>query len=449
MEKLTIHYCSYAKALPPQAIRIAPGGWSGSSEKMEDGSQPQPWHCLPYVEGATYGLELIYQFDTECQVVNDNGTVHFDWDFTREPGGVLSGGEFAAFEPRYASKFYLFNTRLDLQPPAGHVLRTEPHPRFFTDDTGTVPLAMVGHLQNEWYPRQPFVVFRAPRPGQRHIFRKGEAYAQLLAVPQRVSYEAVPMDKEQEARRRELERSIRAAKDQIADNSWRSPDGAEFNNHYKMLARVFARDGVAGVEAAVQAALKRHEQSMPGDRPIAECLALGAKHLGEHQYEKARDIFTHVLTREPDNANALSHLGICLACLGTIPNGLQMMARAVALEPRIAKYHSNLGEILRLLGRLSEAEERFRASLQLNPNDCGVMSVLGLTLAQQGRSAEGMQLCRVAAAMNPALPAVQYRLGLILAQEGRFDEARACYEAALAIDANYGEARRALLELHA
>jgi hypothetical protein len=123
-------------------------------------------------------------------VVHEHGTIRFDWDFSKEPDGGLTGGEFAAFAPREASRYYLFNTRLDLLPPPGYVLRTEPHPRFFTDETGTVPAALIGHVQNEWYPRLLYVVFPAPRPGQRHVFRKGEPFAQVLFVPQAMTLEA-------------------------------------------------------------------------------------------------------------------------------------------------------------------------------------------------------------------------------------------------------------------
>src|SRR5262249_38342120 len=157
--------------------------------------------------GSTYGLELLYPYETECHVVGADGTIRFEWDFTKEPGGGLTGGEFRAFSPVEASKYYLFNTRLDLQPPPGYVLRTEPHPRFFTDDTHTGPWAMIGHLQNEWYPRLVFVVFRGPRQGERQIFRKGEPFAQVLAVPQRLRHEAARMADEEAAERRRLEQA--------------------------------------------------------------------------------------------------------------------------------------------------------------------------------------------------------------------------------------------------
>src|SRR5688572_28765741 len=220
MDKLQIKYATYAKALPPQPIRLKTPGWAGAADKMEDGSAGQPWHCLPFVEASTYGLELIYQFDTQCQVINDNGLVRFDWDYSKEPGGDLTGAEFATFFPKEASKYYLFTTRIDIQAPPGYVIRTEPHPRFFTDAINTVPCAIIGHLQTEWWARKLFVVFKVPSPGQRHIFRKGEPYAQIIFVPQRLNYELIKMTPEEEAHRRKLDVQIETARLQIADNVW-------------------------------------------------------------------------------------------------------------------------------------------------------------------------------------------------------------------------------------
>ena len=141
MTNLDVKYGVYAGALPPRAIRMKSGGWGGSTEGMVDGSQPQPWHCLPFVEASTYGLELVYPYETECQVVNDTDGIRFEFDYSNEPGGILSGGEFIFFNSDGPPDFYLFNTRIDVRAPAGHVIRTEPHPRFFTDRTQTVPAA--------------------------------------------------------------------------------------------------------------------------------------------------------------------------------------------------------------------------------------------------------------------------------------------------------------------
>jgi Flp pilus assembly protein TadD len=447
MDKLELKFTTFDKSTAPQPIRMKIPGWSGSGEKMEDGSEPQPWHCLPFTEGATYGLELLYPYETECHVVNEDGKVRFDWDFAREPRSKLTGGEFVTFFPKEASKFYLFNTGVDLEPPPGYVVRTEPHPRFFTDRTGTAPIAVVGHVQGEWWPKKFFVVFKAPLPGERQIFRRGEPYVQILLVPQRLSIETAPMSSEENQQRRTLEEKIALSTHHIASNVWRNPSGYAFNNHYKILARAFSREGRAGVAAAGQEGFAIHQSSIPHDKPIAECLVMAYQLFKAEKYREARAVYIHVLDREPDNAEALSRLGVVAACLDVPMVGVKLMRQAVELEPRSALYRTNLGEVLRRVGQFGEAEREFRAALQLVPNDPYVMSNLGLTLAQQGRVAEGVQMCRTAVAAAPQLPAVHYRMGAILALQGQSDGARTFYQAALSIDPNFAEARQALEEL--
>jgi Tfp pilus assembly protein PilF len=447
MDSLTIKYKAYAKVLPPQPIRMTNVNWGGSPEKMEDGSEPQPWHCLPFVEGSTYGLELIYPYENECHVVGANGTIHFEWDYANEPGGGLTGGEFVAFSPVDACKYYLFNTRLDIQPPPGYVLRTEPHPRYFTDETRTVPLAIIGNLQNEWYPHLNFAVFRAPEQGRRHIFRKGEPFVQVLFVPHRVKYDIAQMTFEESAERRELEHAIERCKSDIAEHSWHNPTGVGFNNHYKVLARAFARDGIAGVKELVQQAVQRRDSAFPRDKSIAECMALGSHCLKEQLYQQACEIFDHVVERDPENAAAYSALGICYSSMGNLKYALDSMKRAVALRPGSANYHTNLGEFLRRQGHLSEAEASFRSALSLSPSDPEILSVLGLTLAQQGRPTEALQVYEAALATGAPLPPAQLGIGKILAGQGRYAEARARFEAALAIAPTFSPARRALEDL--
>jgi tetratricopeptide (TPR) repeat protein len=412
MEHLNIKYMTYMNSQPPRPIKLDIGGWSGPAEKMVDGSNPQPWHCLPFIEGSTHGLELVYSFETPCDVVNDNGTVRFDWDFAREPGGILTGSEFLLFSPTRASKYYLLNTRIDVQPPVGYALRTEPHPRYFTDDSGTFPLAMIGQLQNEWYPRQLFVVFRAPLPGHRHTFRKGEPHSQILFVPKQ-TYELTKMTSEEERRRRDLERNINVSRFEIAEHAWRHPDDVTFNNHYKVLARAYARDGMVGVEQAVRDAVAKRDKAFPLDKSVPEYLAMGEKLLVDKRYEDAHRAYAHVLSIDPNNAEALSQIGICLVCLGGVMQAIQVMTAATQIEPRVSKYHWNLGELFRRLGRFKEAEQSIRNSVSVNPNDPGALSLLGLVLHQQGKP----------------------------------QEARACYEAALAIDPNFPQAQRGLQSL--
>ena len=447
MDQIRIKYSATDKAQPPQPIRMPTDGWGGLPQKTVDGSEPQPWHCLPFVEGSTYGLELIYPYETECRVIHENGTIRFDWDFRREPGVQLTGGEFMAFSPPSASKYYLFNTKLDLQPPSGYVLRTEPHPRFFTADQADVPMPMIGHLQNQWYSRRLFVVFRSPRKGETHVFRKGEPYAQVLFVPQRASYALVPMTSEEDAARRKQEADVDVTKSKIAEYIWQSPGGAEFNNHYKVLARAFGRDGSAGVLAVISDGMEKHAASLPKDKSIPECLMIGQQLLAERKNNEARAVFVHILQRDPQNAQAMTNLGICAASMGHATAAIHLMSRAVALQPRVPLFHANLGELFHLMGKFAEAESSFRAASQLDPRNPGSISSLGLTLAHLNRFPEALQLCRSAQSAAPQNPVITFRLGAVLALQGDTTQARQLYQTAIAQNPNFIEAKLALEEL--
>ena len=449
MHNLEIKFRAYQKSLPPRPVRMNIPGWSGLSDKMKDGSEPQPWHCLPFTEGSTYGLELVYEYDIECHVVNDNGRVYFEWDFASEPGCKLEGSEFITFFPKNASKFYAFNTSIDILPPAGHVIRTEPHPRFFTDDTGTVPVSLIGNVQSEWWPKKFFVVFKSPPIGGRHIFRKGEPYVQLLFVPKRSGYETIPMTDEEAAPRRELEQAIIVSSTDIAKNIWRNPAAYAFNDHYKVLARAFERDGMAGVAQAAEAALQRRDDKLPHDKTVAESMQIGIGLEKDRKFREAFAVYGSVLQRDPNNAEAAGRMGVIAASNEKPTLAYELMSRAVSADPRLPWLRSNLGELLRRMGRYPEAEHSLRIAETLNPGDPMILSNLALTIGHQGRFEEAETLCQRVLAAVPNLAVVHYRMGLIRSQQTALADARACFVRALQIEPGFEDARQALAALSA
>jgi Tfp pilus assembly protein PilF len=440
-------YSVIDKGLPPQAIRMRLPGWGGSPQKrMENGSEPQPWHCRPFVDAATYGLELVYHYEKECHVINENGKVRFEWDYANEPGVKLSGDEFGLFDTKPA-RFYSFQASVDVQAPAGYVVQTQPHPRFFTDDSGTVAPALIGHVQTEWFPKPLFLVFKIPAPGQGHIFRKGEPYAQIIFVPRQMTCRATPMTPDEQQHRRKLWGDMQTSKSYIATNVWHESDGAEANNYYKVLARAFERDGLDGVQDAVRAGMERRRQAIPEGKAIVEYLNLARQYQREGKYVEAKDLLISVILRNPENAEAASRLAILAMSMDLPAFALYLMKQAIMLQPESAAYHANMGEILRRMNRFVEAETALRKSLDLNPTDPQVLSNLGTILAAQGRAAEGLHLCRLAIASGANQPVVQLRAGIILAQMGQIEEARACFRAALEINPNYVPAQRNLQQL--
>jgi len=244
---LALKFRSVYGAPPPRRIKLELPGWAGPSTEHGDGAPAQPWHCQPFVEGATYGMELVYPYRSECRVVNDAGALRFEGELAAEMEQAGLPHPFGAF----ARAHYGMATALDLLPPPGFALRLGPHPRFFTDAGGQVPLALPGHLQRFW-PRQFFAVFRAPEPGGMHVFRPGEPYAQLLLARVDETYRLEPMEPELERDRATQDRQITLFTYLLAKRLWRSDTGHWFDDKYKQLLRIFRRGGLGAVRGHLQ-----------------------------------------------------------------------------------------------------------------------------------------------------------------------------------------------------
>ncbi len=245
MNNLLIKYRKCLNGLAPRPIKIQVPGWAGDANKQGEAVEPQPWHCLPFIEASTYGLELYYSFEGETRISLKDGQLFFEGDYTMDypdaPGQKMS--LFSAFAPGH------FGTSacLDIEVPEGYVLRTEPHPRFYTDTTNTVPCCIPGHLQTQWWPKIFFVVFKNPLPGQTLIFKQGEPYGQALIVPKKVQYDVQEMTEKEQQERSLFEQLIGQHCSKFAKHTWSYKDGA-FDDKYKVLSAIFAKNGAEGVK---------------------------------------------------------------------------------------------------------------------------------------------------------------------------------------------------------
>ena len=110
----------------------------------------------------------------------------------------------------FGQDYYTYQLLLDLKVGKEWAVRTEPHPRFYTDPTDTVPIAVPALLRTEWWPMISFVVFKSPAEGRTHIFRPGEPMLQILILPVTADFTLVAMDEEEAAEREMRGRRIHA-----------------------------------------------------------------------------------------------------------------------------------------------------------------------------------------------------------------------------------------------
>ena len=217
--------------LRPRRTRLEIPGWAGKPEPRVDGSHEYAWHCLPFSEAAKAGIELFYPYDTELHVSTRNGTMIFE-------GSLGSTEASEAEEPPFRSfgqEFYTYQILIDLKVEEGYAVKTETHPRFYTDTTGTVPIAVPALLRH-WWPMMNFMVFKAPAEGQTHIFRPNEPFMQITIVEAEADYELVAMPEEEAAERELQARRIHASRCTLtADSQWTSSTKTVFDGTYRRI----------------------------------------------------------------------------------------------------------------------------------------------------------------------------------------------------------------------
>ncbi|HEY2136564.1 MAG TPA: hypothetical protein VGH49_11780 [Xanthobacteraceae bacterium] len=229
----TIKYRYFEPKLAPRRTKLEIPGWAGKPEPRKDGSHEHVWHCIPFSEGAQYGIELFYPFDFELRVTTRDGKLVFEGDIGPDPGTGIQWPPFRTF----GEKFYTYQILLDLKVEDGMAIRTEPHPRFYTDPTDSVPIA-VPALLRRWWPMMNFMVFKSPPEGRTHIFRPGEPFAQIIVIPAESEFQLVQQTEEEAAERELQSRRIHASRDTLsADTHWVSSTSTVFDGTYRHIHR--------------------------------------------------------------------------------------------------------------------------------------------------------------------------------------------------------------------
>jgi hypothetical protein len=228
-------YRLHGRRAAPQPIQMPIPGWGGAAQPRADGSHEQPWHCTPFSESARYGVELLYPFEAELKVRNLRGRVRLEADWGDAPDDQTMWPPFRAFGEDY----YSYQLALDLQVPAGWSIRTEPHPRYYTDPTNTTPLAVPAMIRSQWWPMTFFCIFKAPPKGVTHVFRKGEPFIAIIALPSEPDLDLQPMSEEEAAEREVRSRRLAASRDALAEGTrWLSTTNTIFDGTYRHMLRV-------------------------------------------------------------------------------------------------------------------------------------------------------------------------------------------------------------------
>ena len=126
---------------------------------------------------------------------------------------------------------------------------------------------------------------------------------------------------------------------------------------------------------AIEQAIELHKAGRPGE---------------------ATELYTNVLAKEPENADALRLLGIARLQSGDPSAAEDLIRKAISVAPDNAKAHDNLGLLLNATNRHGEAADAFAQAIQLDPSlatahfNLGKLQVLTQRLDEARQSFQGV-----------------------------------------------------------
>jgi len=155
---------------------------------------------------------------------------------------------------------------------------------------------------------------------------------------------------------------------------------------------------------------------------------------------EAARVYQQVLQRRPGHADAWHLLGLIAVQTGRPEQGVDLMARSIALDPNVVVAHSNRAKGLNDLARYEEAIASCDAALSIAPDHAPAYLNRGNALDGLKRYEAALDSYDKAIALAPAVAAAHNDRANTLQSLHRYQDAVAGYDAALSLRSDYAEA---------
>jgi len=150
--------------------------------------------------------------------------------------------------------------------------------------------------------------------------------------------------------------------------------------------------------------------------------------------QKSVDLFQQILVIDPNQPDALYHLGVLAYEAGELEKAVQLIVQSLQVNANHAEALNALANVLKDQHRFPEALEFYQAALAILPDAAYLHSNLGLVFNELQRSEEAIVCYQRALALDPKLYAAHSNLGGIFQKQGEWQKALECYEQALALN---------------
>jgi Flp pilus assembly protein TadD len=138
------------------------------------------------------------------------------------------------------------------------------------------------------------------------------------------------------------------------------------------------------------------------------------KNLDQRKYRAAEKQYQEILTKDPDNFDALSNLGVVYVRSGNLRSAESTLKKAVAIAPDNDFLLTTLGIVQYRQSKFDDAIAELRKAIVINPKSATAHNYLGIAASQKGRQQEAEKEILQALANNPDDADAHFNLAVIL-----------------------------------
>jgi len=177
---------------------------------------------------------------------------------------------------------------------------------------------------------------------------------------------------------------------------------------------------------------------LPGGGPVTT--NAGFDLINEGKNQEALELFTLLLSNDPENIHAWNGKANALFNLGKNDDAMTAFDKAIAIDANYYHAYIGRGNVLLALGDTEEAMKAFDKALSIEPNATHAWSGKGNVLTRTGKNEEAIKAFNKAILYDPNNIHAYIGEGNALKNIRNFDDAKAAFDKATVIDPNNANA---------
>ncbi len=167
---------------------------------------------------------------------------------------------------------------------------------------------------------------------------------------------------------------------------------------------------------------------------IMQKLNLADRMANQDMIDKAIVMYNEILSVDPDNFEAILHLGHCYRTQGKYDEAIRWYRKSASFKPENPESHNGLGNIYKTMGKAEEAFKEFSVAHALDPEDPAIINNIGWYYQQKAQFGQAMEQYRKVLAIDDQIATTHANMGIIYRVGGQLDKAMEELNIAIKLD---------------